>query len=181
MKETKISEYSLEEVFLYVPRDPPRNLEEEMLKPIHITEKDVERLYEDFLIHCYPSFSMSIESFKCYMKKHEFEKNDHRLVRFFRGFNYTKTNYLSFHELLLGLACMEPTIQHGKFRVKFIYRFFSDESGVMTKECLRKLLLEMNPDPNTIDSRLKNALNSFNAKEMNNGESIIISERDFVS
>lgn len=180
MKETKISEYSLEEVLLYVPRDPPRNLEEEMLKPIHITEKDVERLYEDFLVHCYPSFSMSIESFKCYMKKHEFEKDDARLVRFFRGFNYTKTNFLSFHELLLGLACMEPTIQHGKFRVKFIYRFFSDESGHMTKECLRKLLLEINPDQNSIDSRLKNALNSLNTKEINNAE-LIISERDFVS
>ncbi|KAH9418960.1 hypothetical protein DERP_011053 [Dermatophagoides pteronyssinus] len=148
IKETRITEYSMEEVFLYVPRDPPRNLEEEMLKPIHITEKDVERLYEDFLVHCYPSFAMSIESFKCYMKKREFEKNDSRL--------------------------------HGKFRVKFIYRFFSDDSGIMNRECLRRALLEINSDPNTIDTRIKQAMTCMNVKEASNGD-FIITERDFVS
>lgn len=34
----KICEYSLDEAYMYVPRDPPRNLEEDMLKSLHITQ-----------------------------------------------------------------------------------------------------------------------------------------------
>lgn len=44
-----ISEFSLEEAYLYVPREPPRNVEEITLKSLRITQTDVERLYHDFV------------------------------------------------------------------------------------------------------------------------------------
>lgn len=173
---TKIFEYSLEEAFLYVPRDPPRNLEEDMLKTIRITEKDVQRLYEDFLNHCFPSFYLTIESFKCYMKKRGFETRDVRLERFFHAFNYHKTGFLTFHEFLLGLACMEPAIQHGKFRVKFIFRFYSDDYVCINRTNLHQLLMDIDSNKGTIDQRLEMAMKSF---KINDKEQIM--ERDFVS
>ncbi|KPM08795.1 Calcineurin-like protein phosphoesterase [Sarcoptes scabiei] len=177
---TSINEYSLEEAFLYVPRDPPRNLEEDMLKSLRITEKDVERVYEDFLEHCFPSFSLTIVSFKSYMKKHGFEKNDVRLEKFFRAFNYHKTNHLTFHEFLLGLACMETSIQHGKFRVKFIFRYYSDDYTYLTRENLRKLLLDIKNDVESIESRLESAMQIFQAKKID-ADKWVITENDFVS
>ncbi len=62
-------EYSLDQAFFYVPRDPLRNLEEEMLKSGNITEKDKERLFGDFVEHCFQSRFLTIVSFKDYMSK----------------------------------------------------------------------------------------------------------------
>lgn len=45
----KVSEFSMDEAFLFVPRDPPRNLEEDMLKSLNITQTVIERLYADYL------------------------------------------------------------------------------------------------------------------------------------
>lgn len=140
----EIAEYSLDEAFLYVPRDPPRNLEESMLKSIHITEKDVERLYADFLDHCFPSFYMASESFRCYMAKYGFEKADARMTNLFRSFNYHKNGYLSFHELLIGLATIEPGTIHGESRVRFIFRYYdADSSGSLSEEEFRALTFDL--------------------------------------
>ena len=140
----EIAEYSLEEAFLYVPRDPPRNLEESMLKSIHITEKDVERLYADFLDHCFPSFYMAAESFRCYMAKYGFERADARMGALFRSFNYHKNGYLSFHELLIGLATIEPGTIHGESRVRFIFRYYdADGSGSLSEEEFRALTFDL--------------------------------------
>lgn len=152
----KISEYSLEEAFLYVPRDPPRNLEEDMLKSLNITEKDVERLYADFLEHCFPSFYQTLESFKCYMAKYGFEKNDCRLSKLFRAFNYSRNGYLSFHEFLLGIACMEPSIPHGEFRVKFIFRYYdTDDTGMLSEDSFKKLIMDMYPNTSEKEIKIK--------------------------
>ena len=75
----RIDEYSLDNAFLYVPRDPPRNLEETMLKSTNFTEKDVERLYSDFIEHCFPAFFMTLTAFSDYMSKYGFEKMDKKL------------------------------------------------------------------------------------------------------
>ena len=90
-KKQSINEYSLDDAFLYAPRDPPRNLEEVMLKSTNFTEKDVERLYSDFIEHCFPAFFMTQTSFNDYMSKYGFEKMDRKLELLFKAFNYHKT------------------------------------------------------------------------------------------
>ena len=65
----RIEEFSLDDVYLYSPRDPPRNAEETMLLELNISEKTIEILYNDFLEHCYPCFSLPVHSFKMYLSK----------------------------------------------------------------------------------------------------------------
>lgn len=167
----RIQEISLKQAFCYVPRDPPRNLEEAMLKTASVTEGDVERLYADFVDHCFPSFGMTIWSFKEYMLKYGFESNDQRLVRLFHAFNYQRNGYLSFHELLLGMAAMEPNTVHGEARVKFLFRFYDRKNkGLLFENDFRKMISDIFPDLESkkteFDTKVREAAKSFTISEI---------------
>lgn len=143
----RIQEISLKQAFCHVPRDPPRSLEEAMLKSASVTEQDVERLYTDFVDHCFPAFAMTVWSFSQYMQKYGFENNDQRLVRLFQAFNYQRNGHLSFQELLLGLAVMEPNTAHGEARIKFIFRYYDRKSkGLLFEMDFRKMVQDLYPD-----------------------------------
>lgn len=177
----QVCEYSLDEAFMYVPREPPRNLEEAMLKSAHITEKDVERLYADFIDHCFPSFYQTLESFKCYMAKYGFEKNDNRLFMLFRAFNYNNNGFLSFHELLIGLATVEPNTMHGEARVRFIFRYYNlDGTGNLSENEFRKMIVDMNPGATLamVDHKLNESFDVIGVTMVNGKR--LISADDFI-
>ena len=169
-----VEEYTLEEMFKFVPRDPPRNLEEELLRSLHITEKDVERLYQDFMEHCFPYMYMSMDSFKYYMAKYECERDEGRLVKLFSAFNLSGTSFLTFHELLLGLACIEPSSQHGEFRVKFIFRYYDiDKSNTLSTDELRIMLFDMGTPLDQLDAKLVETINIVNGGNNNSGTATV--------
>ena len=125
---------------MFVPRDPPRNAEEDMLKSLAITQTDVERLYASFLDHCYPSLQLTIDSFKCYMAKLHINMD---MTRLFAAFNYSASGYISFHELLLGLACIEPSCRNGAYRIKFLFRYYTNRSGHLDEPQLRAMVADI--------------------------------------
>ena len=175
----KITEYSCEEAYMYVPRDPPENIEEDMLKSLHITQIDVERLYEDFVEHCFPSFYQTLTSFCCYMSKYKFEYDEARLIKLFAAFNIARNGFLSFHELLLGLACLEPNSTHGEFRSQFIFRYYDlDHTGFLTEEKLKAMVADMVPAEN-VEEKLDEIISGIG------GTSVIgrfsVTEKDFLS
>jgi hypothetical protein len=45
-----------------------------MLKELNIGEAEVEKLYSDFIEHCFPAFSMTLHSFIDYMNARNEEK-----------------------------------------------------------------------------------------------------------
>lgn len=173
----KITEFGLEEAFSYLPRKPACNLEQHMLNLTAITSTEVERLYEDYIDFCFPSYCMSPYAFNQFMA-HEFsfETNPSRLEALFRAFNYTNSGWLSFPELLMGLVCFEPNSYHGEvqpkslttlyslttllflslqYRTKFIFRYWdTQQTGRLTKEQLKAILLEINPGTD-VESKLK--------------------------
>lgn len=156
-----ISEFSLDEAFHFLPRDPPRNCEEEMLKSLNITQVVVERVFADWMDHCFPALFLCADSFKHYMRKYGFEASEGRLERLFHGFNYDANGYLSFHEFLLGLACLEQNAAHGEFRAKFIYRYYNtDQSGQMSLEQVKAMVADMVP-PDKVDTKLREVVHSF--------------------
>ena len=67
--------------------NPPRTDEEAMLLSSNLSEKDIERLYSDFLDHCFPSMAMAFHSFRVYMTKYGFQFEDERLTHLFFAFN----------------------------------------------------------------------------------------------
>lgn len=131
-------------MYKYVPRDPPRNTEEELLKSLSITQTDVERLYADFIAHCYPSFYLSPASFAAYLSAHGLVKEEEKANKMFKAFNTARNGYLSFHELLLGLAAMEPASTGGQQRSKFIFRYYdTDGSGKMSEDKVKAFLADL--------------------------------------
>lgn len=124
----EIVEFSLDDAMMYVPHEPPRNKEEEMLKSAIFTDRDINKLYSDFIQHCYPSHYMSYPSFVDYMNKIGWNPADIRLHPIFRAFNYKGTGYLTFHELLLGLGAIDQATQHGghpgELRCGYIFRYY---------------------------------------------------------
>ena len=131
-------------MYKYVPRDPPRNTEEELLKSLSLTQTDVERLYADFIAHCYPSFYLSPASFAAYLSAHGLVKEEAKAAKLFTAFNAARNGYLSFHELLLGLAAMEPAAKQGEHRAKLIFRYYdADGAGKLNEEKVKALVADL--------------------------------------
>ena len=176
----RITEFSLEEAFLFMPRDPPQNLGEHLLKSICVTGNDIERLYADFIQHCFPSMYQTENSFKYFLFKYDFEKDHQRLLRLFHAFNFGENGFLSFHELLLGLACLEPSSVHNVYRIKLIFRYYDiDRSGGLNLDELRSFLLDLVVQPNQVDLKLQQLVTNVPFKWNRSKQEVL--ESDFIA
>lgn len=117
-----ISEYSLNDAYRYFPHESPTMPEEQMLSRASVTSNDIERLYADFIEHCFPSFFFTRDSFRVYMQKHEIESRRKRIIRFYAAFRSKDKPYMHFHELLLGLAAIDARTPHCSYRMEFVFR-----------------------------------------------------------
>ncbi|RWS07206.1 Calcineurin-like protein phosphoesterase [Dinothrombium tinctorium] len=171
----EIVEVSLEDAMCFLPRNPPRTKEEEMLKSAVFLEKDILKLYSDFLQHCFPSQYMSYASFIDFMARIGWHPTDIRLHPIFRAFNYKATGYLSFHELLLGLGAMDQATQHGghpgELRCGYIFRYYDvNNDGIldyadivrMTSDIFRGK--DMEADDATVEKETKHRLQAIGLK-----------------
>ncbi|KAI2811307.1 hypothetical protein BLOT_002481 [Blomia tropicalis] len=157
---TRYNELSCNEVFRYVKRSDSdnndnngkaRNATTELfikfVTDSKFMEKDVIRLYSDFIQHCYPSTNMSLTSFTDYCRKtglgKSFESNK-QFSRLFRAMNYKVKHYLTFNEFLLGLVCLDPESPHCLPRYTFIFRFYdSNQDGKLESNDLKLLLNDL--------------------------------------
>lgn len=118
-----IIEYSINDAFKYVPSDSPRTIEEFLLISAHVTINDIERLYGDFIEHCYPSFFLTRHSFENYLVKHQIELSGKTIHRYYSAFRLRGKQYMHFHELLLGLAAIDyRTPNDNEYRMKLVFR-----------------------------------------------------------
>lgn len=155
------SEYTLREAIKFQPRDQPRTFQEEMLKSCHFERADILRLYSDYVQHCFPSQNMNYTSFKDYLLKLGYEPhtptqgsnsggkgsssgltnsgsglavglNTHDFRSLYRAFKFNRLPYVTFHELLLGLAAMDRSTAHGgqsgELRCSYIFRYYDANS-----------------------------------------------------
>ncbi|RWS03135.1 Calcineurin-like protein phosphoesterase [Dinothrombium tinctorium] len=122
------TEFTLRDAMKYIPRETPRTVQDEMLKSAHFTEKDIAKVYSEFIQHVYPSQYMVFNSFADYMKKLGWSSNDLDLRSVFRAFSFNRMHYLSFHEFVLGIAAMDKSTPHGgrsgELRCGYIFRFY---------------------------------------------------------
>ncbi|KAH9417130.1 uncharacterized protein LOC113789988 [Dermatophagoides pteronyssinus] len=145
MMPQKIEEFSSSQVFHFVSKDgTPKNIEESWLKSVKITENDVERLYYEFLEHCYPSYYMTSDSFRQCLFRLGLDLPDLNMDRLFIAFNYMKNGFLSFHELLLGLVALEQDTPHDEVRIKFVFRYYDTKQyGVLYEEDMKRMLRDL--------------------------------------
>ena len=141
----EFKEFFIEDVYQYYGRTPAKNLEEWMLSSLQINEQVVDRLFTDYFEHCFPSFYMSKTSFCEYICKYGLERNQKKLNNLFNAFNFQRNGYLSFHEVLLGLAAIDPKAPNIESRFKFVFRFFdSDHNGWLNEKEFRSLIKDLN-------------------------------------
>ena len=140
---------------LYTPHIP----DEQVLKSLNITEKQIQLFYMDFIEHCFPSVVMSFVSFKDYLGKYGFKSNGKTLNRFFDAFikdtNLNDRNFLFFEELLLGLAHIDPKCINNESRFGLAFRYYDvDRDGYLSKEEFREMIEDFheNETSDMIDS-----------------------------
>ncbi|KAH9529213.1 hypothetical protein DERF_003107 [Dermatophagoides farinae] len=128
-----ITEFSLENSFYhYFTKE--NSVEKKLLKASHIKPEHIAEIYENFVEHCYPSFYMSFESFKHYLIKYGFDRNDSRMAFLFRACSLYDNDFLHFHEVLLGIIAMEPTTKHfTEGRLNFLFKYYDTSNNGFLK------------------------------------------------
>lgn len=123
-------ESNLKDPVKLIPKDNPKNIYEELINMSGILERDIIRLYSEYLQHTYPAQFMSCFSFSEYLRKIGWTSTKEEMASIFRSFLFMSTtaNSVNFHEFLLGLAAMEKQISHegniGQLRMGYIFRHY---------------------------------------------------------
>ena len=142
--ETVLTEYSLANAQHYLQlTDSP---EQKLLAAAHVKAEHVAEIYESYVEHCYPAFSMCFESFMHYMALYGgYAKTDPALKYLFGAAMLYGHDYINFHEMLLCLVTLEPTTPNGlEARLKFVFRYYDSRGkGAMTMDELICMVQEM--------------------------------------
>lgn len=113
----------------------------ELLTNAKYKEKDVVKIYCDFVQHCFPSMSMTYCSFSEYLRKLGITQfDDTTLRRIFQAINYQRSysskakNFILFHEFLFGLAALEEKTPNCQLRCVYIFRYYSQQDYLSETE-----------------------------------------------
>ncbi|XP_052234478.1 uncharacterized protein LOC127847015 [Dreissena polymorpha] len=125
LPQTLLSEASSE--YVSVDTDSSQmSPQESLVKSSKLDKKDQELLYQEFMDSVHPSSFMNPLVFTKYMTQ-KGAKSEH-MTHLFRAFDVHKRKFLSSKDMLLGLAAMEPSTQHGgmpaEMRCRYIFRFY---------------------------------------------------------
>ena len=157
VKSTIVEECSLGQITgLMVAQDA-------VVKALEINISDLEVIYNDFIEHCFPSFFMTIDSFKEYMSKYGYQSKDTRLLRMFNSFTVEEKQFLTFQELFLGLAAMEPKCPQTEFRYGLIFRYYDlDADQNLSDDEIRHLMNDLS-DGKGSNSKAEDVIKSLSS------------------
>uniref|UniRef100_T1K9T8 Serine/threonine-protein phosphatase n=1 Tax=Tetranychus urticae TaxID=32264 RepID=T1K9T8_TETUR len=169
------TEYTMRDAMRYMTRDPPKTFQDEMLKSANFADKDINRLYSEFIQHCYPSQYMVFPSFVDYMSRIGWPAADRDLENVYRAFGFNHMSYLSFHEFLLGLAAMDKQTHHGghpgELRCGYIFRYYdTNNDGVLDNIEMARMIydiLRLKNKPHDDDSVEKEMVKNYQALGVN--------------
>ncbi|XP_022255109.1 uncharacterized protein LOC106470767 isoform X2 [Limulus polyphemus] len=98
-----------------------------LLESAKFSEKDEQQIYADYMSFCYPSQFMNRTVFQQYLKCLGW--TDSTLTgQIFHALDSLSRGILTYKDVVLGLAAMEPCTQHGgppaEVRCRYIFRFY---------------------------------------------------------
>jgi len=103
------------------------NAAETLLISAKFTTTIQEKLYEEYHNAVLPSDYLNFETFKELILPKGLESQ--HILDYFRAFDSTQRNYLTFLDYLLGLAALDPNTQHGgvpaEQRCRYIFRYYN--------------------------------------------------------
>lgn len=103
------------------------NSAETLLTSAKFTLNIQEKLYEEYHHAVLPCDYLNFETFKQLISQKSVESQ--YINDYFRAFDMTQRNYLTFLDYLLGLAALDPNTQHGGIpaeqRCRYIFRYYN--------------------------------------------------------
>ena len=135
--------------------------ERELLFSARYTEADIYKLFNEFVAQCFPSQYMSLASFRLFFAKLGWHEEESLIKTIFGAFVASSPEsqqrplpYLTFHELLLGLAAMEERADHRGnclyLRLKFIFNFYdNNRDGKLNQKEVNCLVADINTKKGT--------------------------------
>lgn len=163
-----LEEYSFDRMIGLIATDDQSPKEKEIIEALGIESSHFAEIYNDFVEHCFPSFFMTIESFRHYMSKYGYQSKDTRLIKMFNAFTAEEKQYLTFEDLFLGLMAMEPKCPHTEFRFGLIFRYYDmDGDQSLSQQELRLLLTDLNDGSaqNDLEAKAKDIITSLGTKD----------------
>ncbi|WAR03613.1 PP12-like protein [Mya arenaria] len=170
--QTSLSENTME----YVSVDSESSQispQESLVKSSKLGRKEQELLHEEFMELVHPSHFMNKTLFSKYMelKGARMDQVDH----LFRAFDVHKRRYLSCKDVLLGLAAMEPSTQHGgmpaEMRCRYIFRFYDrNMDGNLQFDEFKRLVFDirqnkgLSTDESAVDEDALNSARLFGSE-----------------
>ncbi|XP_054163125.1 uncharacterized protein LOC128960963 [Oppia nitens] len=157
-------EISLKQIMRYTPKEiKGQTSQEELIKCVGVTEKDIIKLYEQYLQQCAPSNIMGFKAFIDYMTKLSLPGKSESSYTMdswalFRSMARDKP-YVTFNELLLGMCALDMNAIHGgkvgEIRASFLYFYYAitNCSKGLTDEEMIKLLFDIRLTENKTDSK----------------------------
>lgn len=126
-----------------------------------------EKLYEEYHYAVLPSDYLNFDTFKELMVQKGLESQS--MSNYFRAFDSTQRNYLTFLDYLLGLAALDPNTQHGGIpaeqRCRYIFRYYNlSNNQRMTFDEFKSMIKDIhkNKGPNLVGDALnEEALQMF--------------------
>ncbi|UJR35455.1 hypothetical protein I4U23_028211 [Adineta vaga] len=107
------------------------NTAEILLSSAKFTTVIQEKLYEEYHQTVLPSDYLNFETFKDLLTRKGLDSSN--LFNYFRAFDSTQRNYLTYLDYLLGLAALDPNTQHGGIpaeqRCRYIYRYYNTSNN----------------------------------------------------
>lgn len=156
-----IREFTSHEVMKYFngsARANPANLAFiDLLSQAKYSEKNIVKIYCDYVQHCFPSMSMTYCSFSEYFSKLGITQfDDVTLRRIFQTINYQRSNlskaksFILFHEFLFGLAALEAHTPNCQLRCMYIFRYYSQRDDLSETE-FQQMLADIREKLKTIN------------------------------
>lgn len=174
---TTLEEYEQNEAIRFIEMSNEFQAERELLLSAKFTIDDTYKLYNEFVMQCFPSKHMTYHSFKLFMKKIGWLNDEEILYRMvFHSFtsstNYTfkyeqLVPYLEFEQFIIGLAIMEERTDHRgnclRFRLRYIFHFYDTDKDNILNE---NEILHMIMDIKNTNTRSSNIINEASLTEI---------------
>jgi hypothetical protein len=110
-----------------IAKSTSNNAADTLLISAKFTSTIQEKLYEEYHNAVLPSDYLNLETFKDIISRKGLETS--HVIDYFRAFDSTQRNYLTFLDYLLGLAALDPNTQHGgvpaEQRCRYIFRYYN--------------------------------------------------------
>ncbi|XP_041377251.1 uncharacterized protein LOC121389658 isoform X2 [Gigantopelta aegis] len=134
-----------ETVIEYLDGTSETTAQDALIKSSKLGKKEQDLLFVEFYTMCFPSTLMNKHVFSTYMAAKGFQGSNEAL---YRSFDVHKRRLLTFSDVLLGLAAMEPCTQHGgvpaESRCRYIFRYYdTNGTGFLQFEEFKQLVTDV--------------------------------------